>query len=87
VATGGNRRSIGFHSFSETEYQFGDSSSASPEIADRFDNVNIYIAIDGDGDNEVTVPNADGSGTSDIKTQVTAYTLADADENPDYYLY
>ncbi|HKK19684.1 MAG TPA: hypothetical protein VJ952_13475, partial [Opitutales bacterium] len=47
----GNRRLISFYDFSESDFREGDSSTG--VIADRFDNTNIYIAIDGDGDGKV----------------------------------
>jgi prepilin-type N-terminal cleavage/methylation domain-containing protein len=88
VTSGGNRRSIAFHSFSESEFLLGDDDTVDDStIADRFNNTNIFIVIDGDGDNEVTVPQTSGSGTKEIKTSVTAYVSEGADGAPDYYLY
>jgi prepilin-type N-terminal cleavage/methylation domain-containing protein len=89
VTTGGNRRSIAFHSFSESEFELQDDDTIDEDtIADRFNNSNIYIVIDDDGDNEVTVPNTSGSGTKTVKTSVTAYTLEDSALGaPPYYLY
>lgn len=73
VAKGGNRRSIGFHSFSETEYlpidEGGDPEN--PIIVDRFYNSNIFIVIDSDGDNIVKA--RDGK---EVRTPVTAYVNA-----------
>lgn len=91
VATGGNRRSIAFHSFSESEFlpveEGGDPSS--PIVVDRFYNPNIFIVIDGDGDNKVTVP-----GGTEVRTTVTAYvTEISSDDSspaagaPGYQLY
>lgn len=91
VATGGNRRSIAFHSFSESEFlpveEGGDLSS--PIVVDRFYNPNIFIVIDGDGDNKVTVP-----GGTEVRTTVTAYvTEISSDDSspaagaPGYQLY
>ncbi|MFW6218206.1 MAG: hypothetical protein ACOC4K_04345, partial [Verrucomicrobiota bacterium] len=58
------------------------------QIADRFNNRQIKIAIDGDGDGRLTVPEPSGSGTKEIRTPVTAY-VEENDEvgGPDYYLY
>lgn len=82
----GNRRLIPFHEFSENDFLNGDS--ATEQIADKFNNINIYIAIDGDGDGEIIgLPDPDGGETVDIHTKVTAYVLEDADGNPSYYLY
>jgi len=89
VQTGGNRRSIAFHSFSESEFFLNDDDTIDDStLADRFNNTNIFIVIDDDGDNEVTVPKTDGSnGTIDVKTPVTAYVTANAEDAPAYYLY
>lgn len=74
VSTGGNRRMIAFHSFSESEFQRDANDAVVPtQIADRFNNVNITIVIDGDGDGMVDVPN-EGS----LHMPVTAYV----DEDP-----
>jgi prepilin-type N-terminal cleavage/methylation domain-containing protein len=89
VALDGNRRLIGFHSFSESEFLEGDASTG--EIADRFDNTNIYIAIDGTGNGKLTgLPAPSGSGTQELRANVTAYTLNDSsteDQTLEYYLY
>jgi hypothetical protein len=88
VSTGGNRRSIAFHSFSESEFLLGDDDNIDEEtIADRFNNTNIFIVIDDDGDNEVTVPDTDGSETKDVKTTVTAYVTLGPNDEPSYFLY
>ena len=90
VSTGGiNRRGIGFHSFSESEFLLdGEDTIDDPVIADRFGNQNIFIVIDGDGDGEITVPQSSGEGTKVLKAAVTAYVTADSNlGSPDYYLY
>lgn len=92
VPTGGNRRSIAFHSFSESEFFLKDDDTIDDtKIADRFNNDQIFIVIDGDGDNEVSVPidpNLTGSSSKDVKTAVTAYTLKnDTLGAPGYSLY
>ena len=52
-------------------------------IADRFNNSQIFIAIDGNGDGEVSVP-----GNSKLKSPVTAYVVKDTDTDaPAYSLY
>lgn len=89
---GGNRRMMSFYSFSESEF-FVDSTSA--VLVDQFDNSNIVIVIDGDGDGQVTPaptdPSIDPEGP--IRTDVTAYTDADTDTDgnddgdPTYSLY
>jgi len=85
IATGGNRRSIGFHSFSESEFLLDDSDVVKEplEISDRFNNTQIFIAIDGDGDGEVSVP-----GNTKLRSPVTAYVVRDTTTDaPAYSLY
>ncbi len=89
---GGNRRRIAFHSFSESEFFIKSSDEVDfGVVADRFNNDQIYIVIDGDGDNEITAPDTSGSGTKTLKSPITAYTLGvdtdDAPNAPSYYLY
>lgn len=86
----GNRKLISFYDFSDNDFLGGDSTGEDPKIADRFDNINIYIVIDGDGDGLVEgVPDPDSGETKDIRTKVTAYVLNDETtaETPNYYLY
>ena len=84
ISTGGNRRRIAFHSFSESEFFYNDDDTIDVNIlADRFNNSQIFIAIDGDGDGEVSVP-----GNTKLKSPVTAYVLEDTDTGaPAYSLY
>jgi prepilin-type N-terminal cleavage/methylation domain-containing protein len=84
TSTGGNRRMIGFHSFSESEFQRDDSDLVVlDQLADRFNNVNIKILIDGDGDGFITP-----TGASALRMPVTAYVEADAVLGaPDYTLW
>ncbi|MGZ0654217.1 type II secretion system protein [Coraliomargarita sp. W4R53] len=93
--TTGNRRSIAFHSFSETELFYDDVTELIDDdrIVDRFNNDDIVIVIDANGNDKVTVPKSTGTGTEQIRASVTAYTNsksdndADAPGAPDYYLY
>lgn len=89
VQEGGNRRSIAFHSFSESEFFLKDDDTIDEGIiADRFNNSNIFIVIDDGVDNKVTVPKTSGGGTKEVKTAVTAYVTEDSDLGaPAYYLY
>ena len=75
----GNRRMISFLSFSESEF-FLDNNDAvdSTQLVDRFNNKNIIIVIDGDGDQEVQVRDSSGS-TKDIRALVSAYVQEDGD--------
>ena len=50
-STGGNRKRIAFHDFSENEfYILEDDLYSLTQLADRFNNTNIFIMIDGNGD-------------------------------------
>lgn len=84
ISTGGNRRRIAFHSFSESEFFYKDDDTTDVStLADRFNNTQIFIAIDDDGDGEVSVP-----GNTKLKSPVTAYVLEDTDTDaPAYSLY
>ena len=74
----GNRRLISFHSFSESEFYLNDSDVTDPtQIADRFNNRNIAIVIDGDGDGEITVKDSNAANR-DIRAIVSAYVETDA---------
>lgn len=86
----GNRKLIDFYNFSKSDFKDGDVSTG--KIADRFNNTNIFIAIDGDGDGLIKgVPDPDkpGGAKVEIRSQVTAYVLNDpaTGETPDYFLY
>lgn len=82
----GNRRQIEFYEFGENDYLQGDPSTV--QIADRFDNTNVYILIDEDGNGQIEgVPDPDSAGnTIDIRTKVSAY-VEETGSNPGYYLY
>ena len=84
ISTGGNRRRVAFHIFSESEFLLKDDDTLDYSIiADRFNNSQIFIAIDGDGDGEVSVP-----GNSKLKSPVTAYVVTDTTTDaPGYSLY
>lgn len=72
--TTGNRKKIGFHSFSESEFYINDSDVvANNQIADRFNNTEIFIELDADGDGFVDPDPA----SQTIRTSVTAYVEAD----------
>lgn len=89
---GGNRRSIAFHSFSESEFYLEDNDEMSrTQLADRFNNRNIFIEIDGDGDGRVepaptgTFPQAP---ENPLRTTVTAWVEPDdAVGGPGYSLW
>lgn len=76
----GNRRKESFHSFSDTEFFIDDTDVvAEDQIADRFNNINISIEIDTDGDGFVKPSPAENAPTNPIRTPVTAYVDADDD--------
>jgi len=76
---GGNRRLISFLNFSESEFFLDDSDAVNPDqIADRFNNKNITIVIDGDGDLKVTVKDSMGKN-KEIRALVSAYVDNDDD--------
>lgn len=84
----GNRKLISFHTFTESDFQDGDPSTEI--IADRFNNTNIYIVIDEDGDGKLEgLPDDNGGFTTEVRNHVTAYTLANpaAGSAPSYFLY
>jgi len=90
VPKGGNRRRIQFYTFGEDEIADGFESSTLNTVVDGFGNNQIFIVFDHDNDGEVTVPDPEGGSTNtiNIRSQLTAYVLADSDEGyPSYYIY
>ena len=90
VGEGGNRRRIRFYQFSEAEFFIDeDGVVQNSQLADRFNNKKIFIAIDLNGDGEIEVPDPeDPTATIKLRTSITAYVEADQSINaPDYYLY
>ncbi|MGC6424638.1 MAG: type II secretion system protein [Lentimonas sp.] len=89
VSIGGNRRQINFHSFGESEFFINDADVVQPtQIADRFNNIKLFIAIDGNGDGLLSVPFSAGTGRKQLKSEVTAYVEDDSRINaPAYSLY
>ena len=87
---GDNRRKIEFHGFSVAEFYSRPDGTVDPtKVGDRFNNTNIYIVIDGDGDGQIKVPNPlNASNSQELRTSVTAYVKADEVNGlPAYYLY
>lgn len=94
VQTGNNRRSIAFHSFSESEFWYDEAEGVvvPSRIADRFNNENIIIALDLDAPfgRIDSLPTKKKGETTSVRSNVTAYVLDDAstdEETPDYFLY
>jgi len=85
-----NRRQIGFHGFAESEFFVkpnGDRSQT--QLADRFNNTNLILRVDGDGDGMVTAPDPnDSDSTKEVRAPIAGYAEEDsAIGAPDYYLY
>jgi len=89
IATGGNRKRIAFHDFAQNEFLFFNERYDFSRIVDRFNNDQLFIAIDGDGDGRIVVPDPDNPGmTMEVRTPVTAYAEENLDVGgPDYFLY
>jgi prepilin-type N-terminal cleavage/methylation domain-containing protein len=91
---GGNRRQIAFHSFAESEFYYDQVADTVSDttLADRFNNTNLYLFVDEDGNGEIT-PTPGAEATSGVSTpgtlraSVTAWVEEDADENPGYSLW
>ncbi|KRP33990.1 MAG: hypothetical protein ABS34_13305 [Opitutaceae bacterium BACL24 MAG-120322-bin51] len=87
---GGNRRRIGFHSFSESEFLLNDDDTVdATQLADRFSNTAIKVRIDGDGDGQVD-PDVSGpeptSPSNPIRTAITAW-VEGSEDSPGYALW
>jgi len=79
ISVEGNRRFISFINFSESEFFLRDNDSVDPtQLADRFNNKNIIIVIDGNGDQDVSIKDSSGLNKV-IKAQVSAYVEKDDD--------
>ena len=90
IAANGNRREISFISFAESDFWINDANDlpSNVQLADRFNNTNIVIVIDSNGNGRVSAPNPSGSGTRTVNSPVTAYVIEDESINaPAYYLY
>ena len=90
VSTNGNRRQIGFHSFSESEFEIDESGDVSEDqLADWFNNTNIKIMIDGDGDKRVS-PDPGSSeldAPDEVRSPVTAWVESNDEGDPAYALW
>ena len=89
-AEGGNRRRIGFYSFSESEFLLKDDDTVDPtQLADRFNNTAIKLRIDGDNDGRVD-PDVSGAAPTapakPIRTNITAW-VEGSEDSPGYALW
>ena len=89
VSFGGNRRQVAFYSFSESEFALeANDAISTTQLADRFNNKQIFIVVDTDGNGSIT-PAGPDSGEGTIRSSVSAYVGTDPDdsENPTYKLW
>ena len=92
VSFGGNRRRIGFYSFAASEFWLDIDALSQTKLADRFNNRNIIIVVDTDGDGFVA-PSVLAAETKEedkrIRTNVTAFVGTDSADasNPTYELW
>lgn len=91
-SVGGNRKRIAFHDFSESEfYILEDDLYSLTQLADRFNNTNILIMIDGDGDGFImprTTLIAPERPRAKIRGSITAWVESDdLDRFPGYALW
>ena len=90
-AEGGNRRRIGFYSFSESEFLLKDDDTVDPtQLADRFNNTAINLRIDGNGDGFVKPSISGNKGPTapakPIRTNITAW-VEGSEDFPGYALW
>lgn len=79
-----NRRRINFYTFNESEFYLNSSGKPSDDIvADRFNNQEIFFAIDGDGDGFVRPDVAADA----VRVSVTAYVEENDEGGPSYELW
>ncbi|WP_244648163.1 MULTISPECIES: type II secretion system protein [unclassified Lentimonas] len=89
VSFGGNRRQIAFYSFSESEFLLkADGTISTDQLADRFNNTQIFIVVDTDGNGSIT-PSGPDAGEGTIRSSVSAYVGSNPSDasNPTYKLW
>ena len=84
INEGGNYRSIQFYDFSENEFE--DEDSSTNQLSDQFNNIEISIMIDVDGDGLINPSSTDPASPGRIKGNATAWVEASGD-NPGYALW
>lgn len=84
---GGNYRSIQFYDFSEKEFfQNTNNTFSTNRLADSFNNTNIFIMLDINGDGIIRPYSSDPDSPGEIKGNATAWVRA-IDGNPGYALW
>ena len=92
VTINGNRRSLRFTEFGESEYYYDNATGNvdRTRLADRFNNPNIHVLIDGDG-NGLILPVITGTEpeapANSIRANVTIWVEPDAYGSPGYGLW
>ena len=85
---GGNYRSIQFYDFSEKEFfENTDGTFSTSRLSDQFNNTNIYIMIDVDGNGIIRPYSSDPDSPGEIKGNATAWVREDSNGNPGYALW
>ena len=85
---GGNYRRIQFYDFSEKEFfENTDGTFSTNQLSDQFNNTNIYIMIDVDGDGIIRPYSSDPDSPGEIKGNATAWVREDSNGNPGYALW
>lgn len=86
---GGNYRGIQFYTFSEKEFfDNGGGNYSTNRLSDSFNNTNIFIMLDVDGDGIVRPFSTNPDSPGEIKGNATAWVAEDVDEGyPGYALW
>lgn len=80
TAVGGNYREIQFYTFSEKEFfNNGGDNFSSNRLSDPFNNTNIFIMIDVDGNGIIRPSSSDPKSPGEIKGNATAWVVASGD--------
>lgn len=80
VEAGGNFRQIQFYTFSEKEFRDnGNENYSTNRLSDSFNNTNIFIMIDVDGDGIIRPFSNNPESPGEIKGTATAWVAADGD--------
>ncbi len=88
IEQGGNYRRIQFYTFSENEFRDnGGQNYSTNRLSDPFNNTNIFLMIDVDGDGIIRpFSNSNPTSPGEIKGTATAWVVGD-DDTPGYALW